>query len=429
LRQRLTGGSWGIVTVCAVGLAVRLLFATVIVPRLEHRANVGSDPDRYAELAASLLDRGELGFNAPGASPTSLRGPAFPSWLAAGMFAGGRSARWLAFWVSVPGLMAALALVIMLGRSHGRSAGIAAGLLCAAHPLACFVSARVLPDEFYGAFLLLGLMAWQRSMRSVREQHVLAWAALAGVLLSAASLTRVTAVGAVLLLVVTGVLARPRRWLASAVVALVATGLLGAWSWRTSALVGRPAFVESLGGYNFWLGEAADRYGFAADFGGARARAHELMAREAGTQETRSPSFWYGTLSPPDARDFNDRLVGAALRRIVSGPFSYARRCASGFLWFWTRAETASRTMQYAVLSLPLVALSVFGSWRLTRQPHPGTPPAGLVVGIILVHVAIYAAICPMARYSVQVYPLMCYLAGAAFSGGVRQRVAYQQPT
>ena len=103
MRQPLTGEAWGIVTVCVVGLAVRLLFATVLVPRLEHRANVAPDPDRYAELAASLIDRGELGFNPPGASPTSLRGPAFPSWLAAGMLAGGRSERWVAFWASVPG--------------------------------------------------------------------------------------------------------------------------------------------------------------------------------------------------------------------------------------------------------------------------------------------------------------------------------------
>ena len=317
----------------------------------------------------------------------------------------------------------------MLGRSHERSAGLAAGLLCAAHPLACFVSARVLPDELYGAALFLGLLAWQRSMRSVREPHVLGWAALAGLFLSAASLTRVAALGVVLMLVVTGVLVRPRRWLASAAVVLVAAGVVGSWSWRTSALLGRPAFVESLTGYNFWLGEAADRYGFADDFASARARAHELMTREAGTEETRSASFWSGTLSPRDARTFDARLVGAGLRRVVSHPLSYARRCVFGLVWFWMRAETVSRTVEYALISLPLVALGLVGLRRALLQGPPGALPAGLVAGVVVFHVAIYAAICPMARYSVQVYPLMCYLAGAAFAGGARERVAYQQPT
>jgi 4-amino-4-deoxy-L-arabinose transferase-like glycosyltransferase len=145
--------------VCAVGLAVRLLFATVVVPHLERRANVAPDPDRYADLAGSLLDRGELGFSPPGASPTSLRGPAFPSWLAVGMLLGGRSSRWVSLWASVPGLLAAAAVFIALHRSHGQRAALVGGLLCAAHPLSCFVSARVLPDEFYGALLLLGLLA------------------------------------------------------------------------------------------------------------------------------------------------------------------------------------------------------------------------------------------------------------------------------
>jgi 4-amino-4-deoxy-L-arabinose transferase-like glycosyltransferase len=345
------------------------------------------------------------------------------------MLVGGRSEGWIALWASIPGLIAALAIVGVLGASYGRSAGLAGGILCAADPLACFVSARALPDEFYGAALLLGLLAWHSSMRAVRKPHVLGWAVLAGVLLSAASLTRATAVGVVLVLVAMGALVRPRRWLASAAVILVATGLLGSWAWRTSALAGRPALVESLVGYNFWLGEAADRYGFAADFGQARARAHQLMAQEAGTEETRSPSFWCGTLGPRQAPDFDARLVEAGRRSVVSRPLAYARRCAAGLLWFWIRSETVSRTMQYALLSLPLVALSVFGAWRLSQRPRPGGPPARLAVGVVVAHVALYAAICPMARYSVQVYPLMCYLAGAALAGRTRERVAYQQPT
>ena len=30
----------------------------------------------------------------------------------------------------------------------------------------------------------------------------------------------------------------------------------------------------------------------------------------------------------------------------------------------------------------------------------------------VLAHVAIYAAVCPMARYSVQLHPILSYLAG-----------------
>lgn len=426
MRQRLTGAPWGLVSVVAAGVAVRLLFAMVLVPHLERRANVAPDPDRYADLAASLIDRGELGFSVPGASPTSLRGPAFPAWLAAGMLVGGRSASWIAFWASLPGLIAALAIAVVLRRSHGPTAGLAGGLLCAAHPLACFVSARLLPDEFYGAALLAGLVAWHSSLRSARTLRMLGWAALAGVLLSAASLTRATALCVVFALVATVGLVRPRPLASGAVVILVAASLLGAWTWRTSNLVGRPAFVESLAGYNFWLGEAADRNGFAGSFGEARARAHELMAREAGTPETRSPSFWYGRLTPREARAFDERLASAGLRRIGDAPVSYAKRFLAGLLWFWIRAETVPRTIQYALVSLPLLGLALFGLGRLFGTPRPGALPAGLVTITIVVHLVIYAAVCPMARYSVQVYPLMCYLAGVGLT--VRTGILLRSP-
>ena len=188
---------------------------------------------------------------------------------------------------------------------------------------------------------------------------------------------------------------------------LVAASLLGAWTWRTSSLVGRPAFVESLVGYNFWLGEAADRFGFAVDFGQARERAHELMAAEAGTPETRSPSFLHVTLPPREARELDEKLVRAAVRAVAARPFAYAKRVAAGLFWFWVRAETATRTFQYALVALPLVVLGLFGLARSGSR---------LLIFVVVAHVVIYAAICPMARYSVQLFPLLCYLAGIGIS-------------
>jgi 4-amino-4-deoxy-L-arabinose transferase-like glycosyltransferase len=407
VRQPLSGNAWGLVTVCVVGLAARLLFATVLVPYFEQRARVAPDPDRYADLAASLLDRGTLGFSPPGASPTSLRGPAFPSWLAAGLAVGGRSDRWIALWASIPGLIASLALAAALRKTHGPRAGLIGGLLCAAHPLACFVSARVLPDEFYGSLLILALLTFHQSSEAGSTRRIVLWASLTGVLLSAAAMTRATALVVLVAIVALCFWSRPRRVLAGAVVVIVAASLLGAWTWRTSSLVGRPAFVESLAGYNFWLGEAADRFGFAGDFGRARERAHELMAAEAGTPETRSPSFHYVTLAPRDAREFDEKLVRAGVRSIATRPLAYARRVAAGLFWFWVRAETATRTLQYALVALPLVALGLFGLSRSSSR---------LLLLIVVAHVVVYAAICPMARYSVQLYPLLCYLAGIGIS-------------
>ena len=394
----------GLVTVLAIGFAVRLLFATVLVPRLEERANIASDPDRYADLATSILDRGELGFSPPGATPTTVRGPAFPAWLALGMLAG-RSPRWISLWSSIPGLIAAAAIFLVLDRTGGRRAAIVGGLLCAIHPLSCFVSARVLPDEFYGAVLLLGLLAvGGTSVLGTKPRDPIVSAAIAGVFLSVAALTRSTAaliMGA--LVIVLGV--KERRVRAAATVALIGAVLLGAWTVRTSALAGRTVFVESLVGYNFWLGEAAHRYGFAANFGEARARAHELMAEQAGV-DTRSPSFYYGTLGPREADRFDEQLSDAAVKLVTAAPFNYLKRCAGGMFWFWVRAETKARTVQYSLVALPLVGLGLLGLYKTGSR---------WFTFVVLAHLIIYAALCPMARYSVQLYPLLCYLAGRVF--------------
>ena len=248
---------------------------------------------------------------------------------------------------------------------------------------------------------------------------------LAGVLLAIASLTRTNGLGVVVLLLAVGLLGRPRRLRACGAMVLVVAALVGAWSWRTSTLAGRPTFIESLVGYNFWLGESADRNGFAPNFGEGRARAHELMAREAGTVETRSPSFWYAALSPREARALDARLVGAARRSIRNEPGAFARRFLTGLLWFWIRAETLPRTIQYALVALPLLALAVVGIWRQFQQPRPVEPSIWVIAAIVASHAAIYAGICPMARYSVQVYPLVCYLAGL---GWVARGTARREP-
>ena len=344
------------------------------------------------------------------------------------MLAGGRSERWVAFWASVPGLMAALALVVVLGRSHERSAGLAAGLLCAAHPLACFVSARVLPDELYGAALFLGLLAWQRSMRSVREPHVLGSAALAGLFLSAASLTRVAALGVVLMLVVTGVLVsappvarkrrrRPRRGRRRWIMELANV--------RTP----RPTCVRGVAHRIQLLArEAADRYGFADDFASARARAHELMTRKQEPKRRGRRRFGparsrRGTPGRSTQDSWEPDLAGRE-------PSAFVRETMR--VWACVVLDARRDRVADGGVRSHLASTRGAGPRRPAASALQGRPvrfPQVSSRAWSWFHVAIYAAICPMARYSVQVYPLMCYLAGAAFAGGARERVAYQQPT
>jgi hypothetical protein len=86
-----------------------------------------------------------------------------------------------------------------------------------------------------------------------------------------------------------------------------------------------------------------------------------------------------------------------------AAPFHYLKRCLAGLFWLWVRAETATRTLQYALVALPLVVMGLIGLSRAGSR---------ILVFAVLAHVAIYVAVCPAARYSVQLYPILSYLAG-----------------
>jgi hypothetical protein len=337
-----------------------------------------------------------------------VRGPAFPAWLAAGLTIS-RARPWIALWSEIPGELAAIGVSLLLMRTHGSRAALWGGLLVAANPLALFASARLLPDEFYGTVLIGGMAAWTQAFRDGDRWTL--WSIVSGVLLGVAALTRVTAVGVLGLLIVM-TWGRERRCKQVCLVAtLVAALPVGAWALRTTALAGTPTLIDSLPGYNFWLGEAADRNGFAASFAESKRRAHALMTAEAGTTETADPSFRYMTLDPRQTRAFDAKLVSAARTRILHHPMSYALRFVKGLVWFWCRAETSTRTLHYALVSLPFLLLAFAGlrvSWCDAQ--------ARTLAMVIALHVVVYAAICPMARYSVQLSPILGMLGGIGVS-------------
>ena len=69
-------------------------------------------------------------------------------------------------------------------------------------------------------------------------------------------------------------------------------------------------------------------------------------------------------------------------------------RLARGLVRFWIAGDTRSTTLAYAAVVLPFLALQ----------------RAALLATAL--HAVFYAAVCPMARYSVAVYPACALLAG-----------------
>ncbi len=131
-----------------------------------------------------------------------------------------------------------------------------------------------------------------------------------------------------------------------------------------------------------------------------------------GGDPAKARHFWYGTLTPREVASMETRLSRAARENIVEQPLDYACRVGRGLIWFWIRAETKTRTLQYAVAIVPLLLLAFVGAWRgLGWLDGSLRSLAQLSIGVALAHNLLYAASLPVARMCVQVFPLLILLA------------------
>jgi hypothetical protein len=189
---------------------------------------------------------------------------------------------------------------------------------------------------------------------------------------------------------------------------LVVLALLPAlfWSIRSSRLEGRPVFVHSLAAYNFWIGEGFDQFGSGSPPSGNYPEIIDYALAQA-APEFRNERFWYASLEPRQAARLDTELGQAARRRVFDEPAGYLARVLRGIPAYWVRAQTKARSVQYAIAVVPILLLAALGLRRGLADP------LGLLLLFVLVaHNLVYAAVLPMARMSVQVYPALAVLAG-----------------
>jgi hypothetical protein len=412
--------------VLLAGLLWRLVLSFLVVPAWEARTGVASTPDAYPVLARSLVDEGVFGYGSIGASPTTVRGPGFPLWLAASTVVGGGNVRWLAFWGGLPGLLVGAWLASLVAGRWGTVGGLVTGAVAVFHPLPSLIAARGMGDDFYGALGAAALVTWVAATASTHPRRGLVLVAAAGLLLAVQILARSSGVLTLAVAVLCAALWRRSRSeatptggeLALRTALLVVLALLPAlfWSIRSSRLEGRPVFVHSLGAYNFWIGEGFDRFGTGPPPSGNYPQIVEYALSQAGA-EFRNERFWYASLEPRQAARLDAELGQAARRRVFDEPVSYLRRVLRGIPAYWVRAQTKARSVQYAIAVVPILLLAALGLRRGLADP------LGLQLFLLLVaHNLVYAAVLPMARMSVQVYPALAVLAGIG-AATVMQRI------
>lgn len=242
------GGDRALWAILALALVVRV----ALLALTPHYVPFG-DPQDYDSLARSLVDHGQYTasqFAAIG-SPTAIRPPAYPYFLAAVYEVFGKS--WLAGRIAgaVLGTVGVLLVWELARRLAGRRIARWAALAAALAPSLAWLSTGLLAENLYVPLLLGAVVLVLRH----RDGPAWRWPLLAGLVVGASALTRSNGIVAVVPLLL-GVWAVRRQWrdaallVAAVVVVLVPWTIRNAVELHTFAPLGTQAGITMAGVYN-----------------------------------------------------------------------------------------------------------------------------------------------------------------------------------
>src|SRR5438067_471145 len=147
LGRGLAGGA-------AAGLALRVVYVTVLTPHLRGRG----DSSYYHQLGTLIADG--RGFVDPGnGTPTALHPPLFPLVLALGRELGLTSYRADRLVVCVLGTAAIVAVGLLARRVAGPRAGLIAAALAAVYPVLISADGSVMSETLLGLLVALAMLA------------------------------------------------------------------------------------------------------------------------------------------------------------------------------------------------------------------------------------------------------------------------------
>jgi 4-amino-4-deoxy-L-arabinose transferase-like glycosyltransferase len=219
--------------IAAGGLLVRLVYVLALTP---HLRGLG-DATYYSKLANLLADG--HGFVDPGnGTATALHPPLFPlllapfSWLGLDSYQGQRVV------VCLIGVMTIVAVGLVARRLAGERAGLIAAGLAALSPVLVSADGAVMSETLLGLLVALSALATYR----LHEHPSPRRAALLGVLIGLATLTR----GEAILLLLLLVLPVARRRVATVAIAFAACALvLAPWTIRNLTTFDKPVLIST----------------------------------------------------------------------------------------------------------------------------------------------------------------------------------------
>ncbi len=376
------------------------------------------DERHYHELASSLV--AGRGFAWADGTPTSIRPPLYPAFVAAVWVAVGQPSLLAVRAAQALLSLAVVALTWLLARRvAGDRAALASAAIVAFYPPFLFSTATLLSEPLFMALALGALLA---SLDALDGRWPAAVAA--GALCGLASLTRsilwpfpLAVAG---LLVVGGQGRLPRRLALAVLLVAAHAAVLAPWAARNTALQGTPTIVDTMGGLNLWMANSdatpADRMWDAVHQGGPEAFAAAFQTAHGGAGATEGQKDKWGQREAFAYMAAHPGLTLARAVRKVADLWGLDREVVAGIQrgYYRVPAAAAAALAVASVAAYPALALlAVVGMARVRGdrwQAH------ALLLGLVAFTCLMHALVFGHPRYRLPLVPILAVYAGSCLA-------------
>lgn len=387
-----------------------ILFALLLYPRIADPLNSKIAEDGYDKLAYGLYKVQTLTYY-PSETPTILRGPLYPAFVAGVLFLG---EQFYPLSVQIAqtllhGLTTILCFIIGMMLWKRVLYALSAALLCAVHPYLLWYTARIVIESL-SVFLFTAFIAvllWYGMRPSLLRGF------LVGLLGGTAALCKQTFLPLPLVAALFVFFRHEHRLRILHATVLFCASLLVVlpWTVRNLHLTGRLVPVHTLLGFNFRMGDALAEQYFAAPLSYMKlvqiGKPHILANGDTVTQRALHEAERRGDY------DLDHRITQSSLERYLHDPLFFARKLLLNAVMFWTISGSVPATIVTSLLQLPLLIVAVVGirkAMRMRGRHRFVALPPLLMAFYVLSHLPLYA----LARFSLVLVPtLLCYAVGA----------------
>jgi 4-amino-4-deoxy-L-arabinose transferase-like glycosyltransferase len=359
-------------------------------------------PDGYDVLGRNLVRHGTFGF-AEGV-PTAARGPLYPTiiGIAQGLF--GERLLWLRLLMSAIDSFSCVLFFMICRQVMPTGRAFVISMIYIVYPFFIWSVLHLWSDMLI-VFLMLAITL---TLLRYLYNPSLKRGVVLGVVLGASLYVRGIFIFAPVIFWLLAAIhwkdvSWPRWIRYNSLVLVVMLLIIAPWTYRNFRAFGKPVLLETVGGFNSWVGN----YWLASSDTARRNRTYTEIAQEAslkGIELLKARGIVADQLYEVQGDTyFKEYMVNWAIKR----PMEVVRKCLFFFPKFWYVMDDKTKTLLGLVINVPIFAVALIGVYKLFRSGRLRGTVFIVSLTFILYFNVFHSLVVAVFRYALPVMPFV----------------------